>query len=241
MRPFRLIGIVFLWVASASLALLPAQFVQHRRKAFQAAPATYLLEENFEATGYDNPASWTESAGNPDEDSTSSPLQGSQSILYSGTNNTVYATFTPQSTVYVYCLVRRMAQPTATNTGLFSLRSTDGATGRASLAVNFSTPNTEFKIATDGTFSSASATSQGASNDKIWHVWLKYAASGTCEVAMSETGTKPTATGTGLVFLEKADTSGGTAGRLYLYLSGADGGWKMDRVLISTSPIGDNP
>ncbi len=62
MRPFRLIGIVFLWLASASLALLPAQFVQHRRKAFQVAPGsgtnpgTSNLEAwwNFEANGNDS-------------------------------------------------------------------------------------------------------------------------------------------------------------------------------------------
>ncbi len=62
MRPFRLIGIVCLWLASASLALLPAQFVQHRRKAFQVAPGsgtnpgTSNLEAwwNFEANGNDS-------------------------------------------------------------------------------------------------------------------------------------------------------------------------------------------
>ncbi len=40
MRPFRLIGIVFLGLATGSLAMLPAQFLQHRRKAFQAAPSS---------------------------------------------------------------------------------------------------------------------------------------------------------------------------------------------------------
>ncbi len=239
MRPFRLIGIVFLWLASASLALLPAQFVQHRRKAFQAAPATYLINQNFEGTGYDNGETWTES-GTPNEDATPA-LVGSQSLEYTGSNQNAYASFTAQTTVYAYAQVRRMSQPTGTNGGVFSLRSTDGVTGRVSFAVNYNSPNTEFKIATDGTFSAASATVQAGLNDKTWHVWLKYVANGTCELAMSETGTKPTAAGAGVVFLEKADTSGGTAGRIYAYVAANDGGWKVDRVLVSTSPIGNNP
>lgn len=226
------------WAPLAQLRAIPlAQFLS----GSPPSATSYLVDENCEGTG--TPSGWT-NTGAIDWDSTTNPPQGFQSVTYggAGTFQSAYIAFTPQTTVYAYCLLRRISASSATNASVFSLRSEDGTTGRASMGQNYSSPNTQFKIATDGTWGSASSVVQHEStNATVWHVWIKYVASGTCELAMSTSGTKPSSDGSGNVYLTKADASGGTAGRIYIYPRGADGGWRMDRILVSTSPIGDNP
>lgn len=56
-----------------------------------APAATYLLNQNFEGTGYDNSESWTETldGGTVDEDYTTTVLAGSQSLFMPAALNTI--------------------------------------------------------------------------------------------------------------------------------------------------------
>ena len=91
--------------------------------------ATYLLEENFEATGspgYDT-STWTET-GTPDENTSTSglSLQASECLLLSPsatTVNTTSPTFTAQSTGYAYFLLRFSALPTGGTWTMSHIRS----------------------------------------------------------------------------------------------------------------------
>lgn len=48
---------------------------------------TYVRNQNFEGTGYDNSETWTETAGAPDEDYTGVVLRGSQSCEFTGADS----------------------------------------------------------------------------------------------------------------------------------------------------------
>lgn len=59
------------------------------------ASPTYLINQNFEGTGYDNSESWTETAGSPDEDYTGVVLRGSQSLRLDNSGSTTPVTNCP--------------------------------------------------------------------------------------------------------------------------------------------------
>jgi len=202
-----------------------------------SSPApTYLVNQNFEGTGYDNGESWAET-GTPDEDHTGTVLVGSQSCLVEA-NEVTYTTYAGQTTVYAYCRLKRNAQSSSANTTIFAIRNSSNTT-IAALRFNYSNPNTEFKLYANGGDSTASSTTQGGDNSTVWHVWLTYVSGGTCELAMSTTGTKPSVDGSGAVFLTRTGSSD-TAERISL-LNGSSGSVIYDKVLVSASPIGNNP
>jgi hypothetical protein len=93
-------------ISSAGLLINPYRF---------AAPGgggpSYLINQNFEGTGYDNGETWTSFAGGGtiDPDYTTSPIVGSQSlrIVVTGANQAAsYTQFTGTDTPYIYCRFR---------------------------------------------------------------------------------------------------------------------------------------
>jgi hypothetical protein len=82
--------------------------LQHRRKAFRSAGgSSFLLEEGFEGTGFEN--TWTTAGtGTVDPDEATTVIAGSQSLqfLLSGTNGSSYASFSAQASLFCKCRFR---------------------------------------------------------------------------------------------------------------------------------------
>lgn len=235
----RIIQFTCLWLATCSLAFLaPAQVLMHRRKAFRAAPTSWIMSETFEGTG--TAAGWTDT-NSPSWDDVSSPIAGAQSFSGSSTNQNSYYTFSGQTTVYVYAQLKRKGSTSSqTNQRILTLANAT-PTAICSLGASYSNPNTNFKLYANGAFSSASAAVWNENNTSItWHVWLTYVSGGTCILAMSKNGVKPSSDTSTTTYLT-ATGSSDTAVRLTLVASDPGGGFKWDNVILSSTPIGDNP
>lgn len=201
-----------------------------RGPASAPSQASYLVNQNFEGTGYDNSETWTES-GTPDEDSTAIVLKGSQSFRTTGSSSS-RCDFTGQTTVYVHFRVRFVTiGNTSTTVVINDAGDIDNLWG-------LFIATTEIKLHAGGSQSAASATAIDTS--KVYYVWGDFVSGGTCVLDMSETSTRPTSDGSGNVHLTKTGASN-TAARIYLHPGGGTGDMIVDNVLISTSPIGDNP
>lgn len=234
----RNLAIVMCWLAWAALTLLPGQQVEHRRKAFRVAAPPWLMSETFEGTG--TAAGWTDT-NSPSWDDTSSPIAGSQSFSGSSTNQNSYYVFAGQTTVHVYGqLKHKGSRSSQTNTRILSLANSTPSSICA-LAHNYSSPNTQFKLYANGVYSSPSAAVWNENNTSItWHVWLTYVSGGTCILAMSQDGIKPSSDSSTTAYIT-ATGSADTAVRLTLVASDPGSGWKWDNIILSTTPIGDNP
>lgn len=188
-----------------------------------AAAASYdLVEENCEGTG--TPSGWTDS-GSPNWDYTTTILQGAQSVLCSSGQSS-YDTFATQSTAYGYCLMRiPTSLPASVNT-YCGFRASDGS-ARALVRVDASGNVTIFA---NGSDSPACVTTMAANT--TYHVWWNFTASGTCSVAFSTDGTKPTS-GNNYTF----KTGGAGTVERYIINNVAI----FDRLLASTTAIGNSP
>lgn len=209
-------------------------------QASAGAGVSYLLEENFEGTGA--PSGWN-SGGTVNWDYTTTVLQGSQSLLVDATSGSGWAlttTFTAQTTIEVYFLYRT-STPTADagyTSDVFYLR--DGSSIRMSLVL---LSNATLWL-THGANSAASGTAFSANT--TYHVWLRYVAgsgaNGVAKVAASTTGTRPTADP---IYAEvTTGTATTSVDNLMLVATNMPINKPLsifDRLLVSTSAIGDNP
>lgn len=190
--------------------------------AHASAAASYdLVEENCDGTG--TPSGWVDS-GTPNWDYTTTILQGTHSVLC-GSGTSTYKTFATQSTAYGYCLLRVPTLPASVST-VCGFRATD-TSARALVRVDASGNVTIFA---NGSDSSACVTTMAANT--TYHVWWSFTASGTCSVAFSTDGTKPTS---GNNFTSK---TGGT-GTVERYILNST--TIFDRLLASTTAIGNSP
>lgn len=113
-----------------SLIACQAQHPAIRARAVKAssgvAAATYLINQRFEGTGFDNGEAWFKTLGTPNEDYTTTVLQGSQSLFLdssggtsqrcdSATNATAYAH------IWGFKLMRVNAYPSSTSS-IFTVR-----------------------------------------------------------------------------------------------------------------------
>lgn len=181
-----------------------------------------LVDESAEGTG--TPSGWTD-AGSPNWDYTTTILQGTHSLLCGGGSSS-YKTFASQSTAYGYCLLRIPTSLPGSVTTYCGFRASDAST-RAVVRVNASGQVTIFA---DGSDSPACVATMSANT--TYHVWWQFTASGTCSVAFSTDGTRP------------------TSGDNYTYKTGGAGTCERyvvnpvaiyDRMLASTSQIGNSP
>ncbi len=189
---------------------------------------TYLINQNFEGTGYDNGETWTET-GTPNEDFTVAILKGSQSYNAVGAN---YAqiSFTGQTDIWFHCRTRYQQFGTSSNIQVTNTAETP------LVAININVSGA-VKIDANGGLSSASAST--ASLNTTYYLWLHFVSGGTCELFMSTTSTRPTVDGSGEFVLTKTGASD-TATKILLY-AGSSGDIIVDNVLISASSIGNNP
>lgn len=191
--------------------------------AHASAAASYdLVEENVEGTG--TPSGWIDS-GSPNWDYTSVVLQGSQSLQCSSGQST-YKTFTGSTTVHAYSLFRIPSSIPGSTTTYHAIRDSAG-TALATFRVNSSGQMIVFANGSEST-----PTVDALSANTTYHVWCLFTSGGTCSVAFSTDGTKPTS---GNAYTFKTGGSG-TAARLQLNPVAI-----YDRILASTTAIGNSP
>lgn len=147
--------------------------------------ATYIVQQDFEGTGYDNSESWTES-GTVDEDYTSTILDGSQSCqVQAGTTTTRDWSSPALSTAYVYCILQSTTP--GANGNLITLQSSDGS---AMTSMSYLAAGT-FRISQGVQNSTATAVVSGTT----YHIWIRYVKgvgnNGVSDLYVSTTSTKP--------------------------------------------------
>lgn len=193
---------------------------------------TYLIDEGFEGTGA--PSGWT-SAGTPDWDYSAAALVGSQSLRLAVASSSAYKTFSAGATRYAYFQFRLT---TLTGSAIMLGLADTGVTDfTAALKI------TSAGVATLVTFGTGGGGESSASATTIvtgttYHVWLKALDSGTCELAVSTTGTKPTVDGSGAVVLT---VTGGTADTGSIFFQNNSCVVIVDHVLVDDAVIGNSP
>lgn len=184
--------------------------------------SSFLIEQNFEGTGYDNGETWTEAgSGTIDPDESTVVLAGSQSLqfLLSGANGSSYAAFSTQASVF--CKFRfRVASTNGGNQVFATIRS-----GTTVLATYTMAGASRVLRAT------AAGGANGTSSDAVpvdtdLYVWIEYEAGpGTLSVArigwvaVADYTGKPSLASTGAKSGVSTSTSapaGTSADRLYL-------------------------
>jgi len=211
------------------------------------ASSAYLFQENFEGTGYENP--WTESAGTPNEDYTTSPapLEGSQSLYLDGSSSdqTVYAAVPSPgsgSTQEFYFLLNVVAKGSANTNRNLVLLSSSGT----NLCTLFATSGLALRIRADG--GTAVSTANTLSLGTTYHVWVTYkagtGANAVATVAFSTDGIRPTSgnsyaissNGTYTVVANRMNLWGDftTASTNYIQVI-------FDKIRMADTTIGDNP
>ncbi len=150
---------------------------------------TYLVDQNFEGTGYDNSESWTES-GSVDEDYTTTVLRGSNSCYVSGADSSANHIITDTSEIWLHILVRFTALPTGDPATIIRLKGNEQSTEVARVYIR-----------TDGTaeLKHGSSISYGTTVYAInttYHFWLHWKKStgsdGEAELYIGTTTTRPT-------------------------------------------------
>jgi hypothetical protein len=200
---------------------------------------TYLLQENFEGTGYE--LSWTEAAGTPDEDyaTAPAPLAGSHSLRLDGTSVTQRAdspAFATTTDLWVYMLFNPTTLPGSGNNDFFHIRNSTTQV----LAAQLNASGTVRVSVGNNSLSTVSTMSAGTT----YHVWVHYiAGSGSNafgSIAFSTDGTKPTSGNPYTEITTGTSTLGGD--NLRLTATATNGGiFIMDKVRADDATIGDNP
>lgn len=203
---------------------------------------TYLLQENFEGTGYEN--SWTEAGtGTIDKDYTGTVLEGSQSLrinLSSQSGRTTNTLSVDQAIIEAYFLFRPVAIPSGQRQIWASKDS--GGNYMGELQINASGA----LIAQAGGGSTATTTGT-LSAGTTYHVWVRVAtgtgANGVCSVGFSTDGTRPTS---GNNYKSSSNGTRTTSNHFTIFGSYAAATttfeWIFDKYRITDgTTIGDNP
>jgi len=206
-------------------AQAPMQYGPFMARAAVSSPA-YIVNETCEGTG--TPSGWTD-ANAPNWDYTTTALQGSQSLNLTASSISSYKTFTDASSLDVYFLFRTDTLPGSASSMAALRTSADSA-----LCIFRVNATGQVTVFANGADSTACATTM--SINTTYHVWLTWNASGTCSVAFSTDGVRPTS---GNQFTSKTGGSG-NAGRLR-FGTGASGVTIYDRILVLAGTIGNNP
>jgi VCBS repeat-containing protein len=188
---------------------------------------TYLFAEGFEGTGFEN-TGWTKT-GTPNENYTTTVLDGAQSLNCSGAQH-IRRTFQYSTSFNLYFRVRWITWSDYVNVVYWD-NSSWGTT--AALFAD----NNRFELIHGG----ASALGTTTLNPNItYHVWVEWArgtgSNGTLKLFVSTTGVKPATPEASIT------TGSGTATeRMYLGPTSAGPNVIFDRILVDDVPIGSNP
>lgn len=191
--------------------------------------ATYLFQESFEGTGYEN--SWTEDLGTPNEDDTSPVAYGSQSLNINAINQriTLNTTWTAPSTAYCFGAI------------YFTSDATDivlqGRNGTTDLWLMQRNSDDTFRVYHGTAFGQTTATFAAGA----WtYFWIEYTAgsgaNGTLAAYFSTTTTKPGSPDFTIT------TGSATLGmnQFYIRLDSAMD-YNLDRLLVDDVTIGSAP
>jgi hypothetical protein len=202
-------------------------YLPHRRKAFQvSATPSYILEENFDGSG--KPTGWGTAGGTVDYDYATTALQGNQALRLTNTSSLATSAFTSSVEVDVYFQVYVLALPTVRRS-ILSIQSTNLAICRLA---------TDGKIDVFANGGDSTATTNAMALNTKYHVWLSFVSSGTCSVAFSSDGIRPTS-GTSN-FSSRTGASG--SGTTINITTDSSADILYDRLLVLTSgKIGNNP
>jgi len=203
---------------------------------------SYLVNQNFEGTGYDNSESWTEAGSTLDKDYTTSPIVGSQSlkITQAATSCSAYKTFTSSGKVWFFARVRFDATPSS-STKIFTFR--NGATECASYSIRSDGLITT--TAGGGTANNSATTSVTTATD--YYFWGTYepgsGANAKSEFGFSTDGTVPTfVAASNRTCVSANGTVTGNADRFYLGTTTSGTITTVyDKVLVDDAVIGSNP
>lgn len=202
---------------------------------------SYTIEENLEASpGYD--MGWFESvSAGSNEDYTATVLQGAESLFISGTSSTSlrYIVNDPGfsgTEWYGYFMVRFVSL-NASNGEFFSV----AVNGVGDELIMYASAASGWQVV-NGTEVSGFINSPAVAVDTTYHVWWYYKQStgaddGISRLWVSTSGTKP-----GSATCEVTDgDSVGNVDVISPRARGSTGQIIFDRILLSTSAIGDNP
>jgi hypothetical protein len=192
-----------------------------------APPPTYLFNEGFEGTGFQNTGWSVSGAANPDY--TATPLDGAQSL---NTNGSQYITraFQFGNAFNMYFKVRWITWNDSHNVIVWDDPNWDSA---AALWAD----NSRIWIS-HGTQSVIGTTTIAANT--TYHVWVEWTkgtgTNGTMKLFMSTTGVKPPVPEATIT-----DGTGAATANMYMGPFGAGPNAIFDRILIAADPIGSNP
>lgn len=223
-------GLILLLSIQACLAPHPALLPRTVRvPAAGGAGPTYLFQESFEGTGYEN--SWTEDLGSPNEDDTTpAPYHGTHSLSVVLDNRiTLNTTWTAPSTAYCFFAIYWTSDATD-----FVVQGRNGTTDLWLLQRN---SDDTFRLYHGSSFQNTASTfAVGA-----WvYFWLDYTAGGgtdgVANVYISTTTTKPGS--------PTITVSNGTAtlGMTQFYIrNDSNIEYNIDRILVDDVAIGNAP
>ncbi|MBA2433792.1 MAG: hypothetical protein H0V54_01665 [Chthoniobacterales bacterium] len=203
---------------------------------------TPLINQGFEGPGYDKGETWTPSGtGTIDPDSTGSPIVGSESLHITTTAQagSTIVSFPAQDNVYGFCRLRWTSHSTH---GLIAFANSAGAE-RGILSILDGT-NTIRAIAVGGASADGSTGMPVGTDLYVWFEYEKGTGLNTVfRVGWSTDGTKPDLSATGAQVARCA--SGTSTDQIANLMIGSPDNvtndFYVDRVLVSTAPIGSNP
>jgi hypothetical protein len=192
--------------------------LQHRRKAFRSGGgSSFLLEEGFEGTGFEN--TWTTAGtGTVDPDEATTVIAGSQSLhinlITPGQTGSAYADFAAQGSVFVKFRLRVVSTNGGTQT-IATIR--NGTTLLASLIL----AGASRVMRANAAGGSNNTSTDALPVDTDLYVWFEYVkgtgADAICRVGWATTDTKPTFVAAGGKTGISANGSGTSdASRFYL-------------------------
>src|SRR5436190_16682153 len=168
-------ALIFLIAAAGMIALQPGPL----------SAQSYLLNEGFDGTGYENP-SWS-AFSIIDPDYTTTALAGSQSLRSSGTSSFIMRPLVPGNSFYCYFKIRWLSYAPFK----FVVDWLDASSSSISRVVTDGFPNRLSIV--HGSVSTSGTTVLSANT--TYHVWVEWTRStgsdGTMKLFVSTTGIKP--------------------------------------------------
>lgn len=205
-----------------------------------AGPTTFLIEETFDTNpGYD--LSWTEQSGSPDEDYTTTILEGTESIYVNGTAASVEVrspVLTDQTALWGYFLIRPLTFAGGSR-AIMRFRVNGGNAGSSEIRLT-ATGQLIIVNGTSATAATVATMSIGSTYHVFWYVEQGTGADAEAWIAFSTDGT----VGTGNNFTSRVNANGVTAFdqvSIFAQFSTTGPEYIMDRVILDDAPIGANP
>jgi len=204
--------------------------------ALDTATITYLINQRFEGTGYDNGETWTTANGSPDPNYTTTVLEGSQSLFLNLATaaSRIRADFTNQSEIWCYALFRIVGSAPGGDRGIFAFSANGSGTTVDGVGI---TSGLKLKVYTSATVDSIVA---GTTYHLWWHYKKGTGADAVIDCGFSTDGIKPTS-GNKFVQVSNAPHTS-DAGRVWLgFTSTGNYDVIFDKVLVAATEIGNNP